>query len=322
VLERVEMWSGPWGWPALAGLSPTSAATGGGPLAGAALLLVTVVAVALAHRAAAGVPLGVLRKRARTAAGVAAALRTAELRSARMVLAQAERRADRVLLRLPPPTRAWLAVPWRDLTALLRAPSRFGRAVLFTAPALLLADPAAAAEGADRVLLTALAVALGYLGAAQLAEPARVEADDPRRAGWSPYPYGKLMLRHAVVPALAAVLLAALGATVARALGGGDAVWFAPAVALPATAAAMVNACRGPSRQELMYTPGGSGGMGPFLFLAWYAAGPITTVPALAFALGTGGQAAVGWCLLLTAVLLSWAYQRALTLSGRHRPKD
>jgi hypothetical protein len=153
-----------------------------------------------------------------------------------------------------------------------------------------------------------------------------VEADDPRRAGWSPYPYGELMLRHAVVPGLASVLLAALGAAVAVLAGAGAAVWLAPVAALPLTAAAMVNACRGPSRQELMYSPSGMGSMGPFIFLAWYAAGPVTLVPALAlvFGLGRGPSAplAVGWCLVFAAVLLYWAYQRALTLSGRHRPKD
>ncbi|MBC3844095.1 hypothetical protein GXW82_39620 [Streptacidiphilus sp. 4-A2] len=310
------------GWAALAGLSPTHGAQPGGWAAALALVLLTVLALLWAHRATAGIPLGSLRLRARTAAGVAAALRTAELRSARLVLAQADQKGRKVRLRIPPPQRAALIVPWRDLTALLRAPSRFGRAVLFSTPALLLAVPAAHARGADRVLLTALAVALGYLGVAQLAEPARVEADDPRRAGWSPYPYAKLMLRHAAVPAVASVLLLALGAGVATAVGAGAAVWLAPVAALPLTAAAMVNACRGPSRQELMYTPRGAGSMGPFIFLAWYAAGPLTTVPALAFALDSRPVSSVLWCLLITAVLMYWSYQRALTLSGRHRPKD
>ena len=322
LLERIEMWSGPWGWSALAGLVPTHAAQPGGWAAGLLLAVLTVLALAWAHRASAGIPLGSLRLRARTAAGVAAALRTAELRSARLVQAQADQKGRKVRLRIPPPQRAALIVPWRDLTSLLRAPSRFGRAVLFAVPALLLAEPAADARGADRVLLTALAVALGYLGVAQLAEPARVEADDPRRAGWSPYPYAKLMLRHAMVPVAASLLLMTLGAGVASALGEGPAVWLAPAAALPLTAAAMVNACRGPSRQELMYTPTGAGGMGPFIFLAWYAAGPLTTVPALAFALGSRPLTAVLWCLLISAVLMYWSYQRALTLSGRHRPKD
>ncbi|MHA6763050.1 DUF6297 family protein [Streptacidiphilus sp. PAMC 29251] len=326
VLERAEMWSGPWGWAALVGLAPSSAAVSGGWLALVPLLALTAVAMLLAYRAAAGIPLGSLRERARAAAGVAAALRTAELRSARMVLAQSGPSGRRARLRIPPPTRAWLAVPWRDVTALLRAPSRVGRAVLFSVPALLLVPVVAAATGLDRLLLTAVSVSFGYLAAAQLAEPARVEADDPRRAGWSPYPYGELMLRHAVVPALASVLIAALGAGVAAALGAGAAVWMAPVAALPLTAAAMVNACRGPSRVELMYTPTGMGSMGPFIFLAWYAAGPVTLVPAMAAALGIGhGPGAISgvlWCLLFAAVLLYWSYQRALTLSGRHRPKD
>jgi len=323
-LERVEMWSGPWGWAAAAGLSPTTAAVPGGWAAGVLLALVTAAATVLAYRAAGTVPLGSLRLRARTAAGVAAALRTAELRSARLVLAQAEQKGRKVRLSIPPPQRPALIVPWRDLTALLRAPSRFGRAVLFTAPALLLVVPAVQARGADRLGLTALAVALGYLGVAQLAEPVRVEADDPRRAGWSPYPYAKLMMRHGVVPAVASVLLMSVGAAVATLLGVSPAVWLAPVAALPLTAAAMVNACRGPSRQELMYTPQGAGGAGPFLFLAWYAAGPLTAVPALALALGLGGAPATGvlWCLLAAAVLLAWTNRRAQKLSGRHRPKD
>jgi hypothetical protein len=322
LLQRIEMWSGPWGWPALAGLSPTRAAQPDGWVAAVLLGLLTLLALAWANRAAAAIPLGSLRLRARAAAGVAAALRTAELRSARLVLAQADQKGRKVRLRIPPPQRAALIVPWRDLTALLRAPSRFGRAVLFTVPALLLATPAADARGADRVLLTALAVALGYLGVAQLAEPARVEADDPRRAGWSPYPYAKLMLRHAVVPAVCSVLLMAVGAGVAAALGASAAVWLAPVAALPLTAAALVNAARGPARQELMYTPRGASSMGPFLFLGWYAAGPLTTVPALAFALGSRPTTAALWCLLIAAVLMYWSYQRALTLSGRHRPRD
>ena len=323
-LERIELWSGPWGWAAAAGLHPTSAALPGGWVAALLLVLLTLVAMVLAFRSAGRVPLGSLRLRARTAAGVAAALRTAELRSARLVLAQSDQKGRKVRLRIPPPQRPQLIVPWRDLTALLRAPSRFGRAVLFTVPALALVVPAVQARGADRLGLTALAVLLGYLGVTQLAEPVRVEADDPRRAGWSPYPYAKLMLRHAVVPATASVLLMVVGAAVATAFGVTPWVWLAPVVALPLTAAAMVNACRGPSRQELMYTPQGASGMGPFIFLAWYAAGPLTTVPALALALGLGVAPlmAVLWCLLFAAVLLSWTYRRAEKLSGRHRPKD
>jgi hypothetical protein len=282
--------------------------------------------VVLAFRAAAGIPLGSLRHRARTAAGVAAALRTAELRSARMVMAQSEQRGRRVRLRVPPPTRAWLAVPWRDLTALLRAPSRFGRAVLFAAPALALVPAVTAASGVDRLLVAAVALSFGYLSVAQLAEPARVEADDPKRAGWSPYPYGELMLRHAAVPLLSSVLLALLGSALTALLGAGPGIWTAAAVALPLSAAAMVNAVRGPSRTNLMYTPTGMGGSGPFIFLAWYGAGPVSTVPALALVLGLGHGTsvplAVGWCLLFTAVLLYWTYQRSLSIAGRHRPKD
>lgn len=325
-LQQAELWSGPWGWGALVGLAPSSAAVPGGAFAAIPLVLLTAVAMVLAFRASAGIPLGSLRHRARTAAGVAAALRTAELRSARMVLAQSEQRGRAVRLRIPPPTVSWLAVPWRDLTALLRAPSRIGRAVLFAAPALALVPALTAASGVDRLLTALVALCFGYLSVAQLAEPARVEADDPKRAGWSPYPYGELMLRHAAVPLLASALLALAGAAVTVLLGAGPGVWLAPVVALPLGAGALVNAVRGPARTNLMYSPNGMSSMGPFIFLMWYAAGSVTTVPALAAVLGVGHGSSLPmllcWCVLFTGVLLWWTQQRALSIAGRHRPKD
>lgn len=121
-LELVEMWSGPWGWAAIAALAPTSAAVTGGWVAAALLLVSTGAALVLADRAASTVPLARLRERARTAAGVLAALRTVELRSARLAVNSANGSARQRRLRLPAPRRTWLVVPWRDTLALLRSP--------------------------------------------------------------------------------------------------------------------------------------------------------------------------------------------------------
>lgn len=254
-LERVELWSGPWGWAGIAALAPTRAAVPGGWVAAALLVVPTVVALLLADRAAATVPLNRLRERARTAAGVLAALRTVELRAARQAVNSASGGDRQRRLRLPVPRRAWLIVPWRDATALLRSPARLGRALLLTVPAELCGVLAHGSRGGLSWLATSVALVFGYLAVAQLLEPARIETDDIRRASWSPYPFAALMLRHAIVPTLLGVLLGLAGAAAVALLGGGPAAWLAP-LAVPAlVGAGLVNACRGVLRRDLMISP-------------------------------------------------------------------
>ncbi|MFF7638410.1 hypothetical protein ACFZB9_35455 [Kitasatospora sp. NPDC008050] len=327
-LELVELWSGPWGWAGIAALSPTRGAVPGGWLAAALLLLSTAGALVLADRAAGTVPLGRLRERARTAAGVVAALRTVELRAARLAVSGAAGSARVRRVRLPMPRRAWLVVPWRDATALLRSPARLGRAVLLTVPALLCAMLAHGIGSKPSVPTTAVALVFGYLAVAQLLEPARIETDDVRRAAWSPYPFASLMLRHAIVPSVAGVLIGLIGAGAAALSGAGPAVWLAPAVVPALVAAGLVNTCRGATRRDLMYKSPTSGGLGLFLFAAWYAAGPAAAVLALTLpfaqalradtAASCGQAAAVG--LVAAAVLLGWARTRATELTGLSRP--
>ncbi|MGF1429102.1 hypothetical protein ACQRUO_21650, partial [Kitasatospora sp. LaBMicrA B282] len=288
-------------------------------------------ALVLADRAAGSVPLGRLRERARTAAGVLAALRTVELRAARLAVTAGSAGGERrIRLRLPMPRQAWLVVPWRDATALLRAPSRLGRAVLLAVPALLCGGLAHGIGSRPSVPVTAVALVFGYLALAQLLEPARIETDDTRRAAWSPYPLASLMLRHAVVPTALGLLVALLGAGAAALAGGGAAVWLAPAAVPALVAAGLVNACRGAMRRDLMYrspTPGGGGGLGLALFVGWYAAGPAAAVVALTlpFAAALRSQSAAG-CeqaavlgVVAAAVLLAWARSRAGELTGLHR---
>ncbi|WP_037572531.1 hypothetical protein [Phaeacidiphilus oryzae] len=316
--ELAEMWSGPWGWPALCALAPTTARHALPQLALLLLLLTTAAGLLLADRSVGRISITELRRRSRTAADVAASLRTTELRTARQTVDRATAVPRPPRLRLPAPRRAWAVIPWRDAVGLLRAPGRIGKAVAFAAPAMLLGLPATAARGFTSLVLTVIALVLGYLSVAQLAEPARVEADDTTRSGWSPYPYPALMLRHGLLPAAAGMLLAAILAT---ALGAAPAAYLAVAVVPPLVAAALVNACRGPARQDLMLTtaqvPGGSAG--PFLFAAWYAAGPGVAIVVLAGPLVTTLHAPTAahlatTCVLAaatTAVLALWAKQRA-----------
>ncbi|MFG2821579.1 hypothetical protein ACGFX4_19375 [Kitasatospora sp. NPDC048365] len=328
-LERVELWSGPWGWAGIAALAPTPAAVPGGAFAAVLLVVPTVVCLVFADRSVAGVSLPLLRERARTAAGVLAALRTVELRAARLAVAGASGSGRRLRVRLPVPRQAWLVVYWRDALSLLRAPARLGRAVLLTVPAVLCAVLAHGTRGPVSWGVTAIALIFGYLAVAQLLEPARIETDDVRRASWSPYPFAGLMLRHAVVPTVLGLVLAAAGSVVVLASGGGAAAWVAP-LAVPAlVAAGLVNACRGAARRDLLYRSQGAGGStGPLVFAAWYAAGPAVAVLVLAVpfsaALRSGSAGALGNAaavgVALAVVLLQWALARAGKLPAQARP--
>ncbi|MEU3460621.1 hypothetical protein ABZ721_11775 [Streptomyces sp. NPDC006733] len=320
-LERVELWSGPWGWSGIAVLSPTRAAVPGGPVAALLALAVTAAAIELARRAAGSLPLATVRQRSRTTTGVLAALQTVELRTARQVAAGASGTPRPARLRLPAPRHAALAVPWRDALALIHAPGRLGRAVLLSALAVLSAAVAVGAHHAGGVAATAAALVFGYWAVAQLLEPARLETDDTRRGSWSPYPYGGLMLRHTIVPLLLGLLLALVAAVWVLLLGGGARVVAAPAVVPALVAAGLVNACRGVSKQHLLLSPAQSptGSVGPVLFLGWYLSGPLVAIAALlgpcVLALHAPTPAhllfMVGASAVTTASLLWWAHARA-----------
>ncbi|BAJ26181.1 MULTISPECIES: hypothetical protein [Kitasatospora] len=329
-LERIELWSGPWGWAGVAALAPTPAAVPGGTLAAVLLVLSTALALLFADRAAGTVPLTLLRERARTAAGVMAALRTVEPRAAKLAVAEATGGTRRLRVRLPAPRRRALVMYWRDTLSLLRTPARPGRAVLLTVPAVLCAAPAHDTRGVLSWAVAALALLFGYLAVAQLLEPARIETDDVRRSSWSPYPFSGLMLRHAVVPALLALVLATAAAATLLLLGAGPVAWLAPLAVPPLAAAALVNACRGPARRDLLYrSPNPSGGStGVAFFLAWYAAGPGVALPLLALPFSAALRDATADNLTstatfgttLTVLLLAWARHRATLLPARARP--
>ncbi|MGP4084210.1 hypothetical protein [Streptomyces sp. KR55] len=151
-------------------------------------------------------------------------------------------------VRLPFPRRAGLLVPWRDTTALLRAPGRLLWAVVWAAVAVALV-------GLDDVPapVTLMALPAGYLAAAQLAEPARLEADDLRRSAQLPWTAAGLALRHGLVPAAGLLALFVLGPAVAGAAGlWSDRLLVLPALAPALVGAALVSAYRGTVPVHLM----------------------------------------------------------------------
>ncbi|GAA2278019.1 hypothetical protein GCM10010145_58840 [Streptomyces ruber] len=308
--ERLVLWSGPWGWAAL---PLTSAAGGPGVLAAGAGAVLTAVVLLVAGRHATGavphIPARVLRTQAGTALRVQASLYALDLRQARAAVRATRRRASRHTARLPLPRRPELVVPWRDATALLRTPERLRWALVWAGAAVALVS----LEGVPAPV-TLLALPAGYLAAAQLAEPARIETDDVRRAAQLPWSAGQLARRHGLVPTAGLLVLFALGGAAARAAGAWtDALVVLPLMVPALVGAALVSAYRGPVPAHLMLgstTP--LGDTGPLGALLWQVRGPLVALGCLAVvdgpARGTAPDA-VGllWPLVVGAATIWWA---------------
>lgn len=307
------LWSGPWGWAA----QPLVAAVDG-PAPGwrAAVALAAgcaALAVWAARRAAPLVPLAVLRRRATVAAQVTAALFALDLRQARGAVRPLGTPGAR-----PRPAAAGCSSPGATRPACSAPrPPGLGRPV----DGGLGGAHGARPHGARLVAVAGAAVA-GYPAAAQLAEPARVEADDTRRAAPLPTTAGALALWHALVPG--AALLAGTGAgallcPLASQRQPGLALLVA---AVPAyVAAALVSAYRGPVPPHVLIgveTPMGNTG-GPQA-VAWYLRGPLVllgaTTPVLAATARASGHApptlapALSGLLAAGAAGLWWAWRR------------
>lgn len=322
-VETAVLWSGPWGWA----VQPVLAATGRPlplwPVAAALLAVCTAVALASCGRIVADVPAAVLRSRARTVGGVLAALWAVDPRSVRLSMAAGPEgrrrgRLGRWAARLRPPRSPGPLVAWRDTVALLMAPGRPALSVL-----LLLLAGAVLRAGGGAVSLASLAslasfaslapvvaAALGYVAAAVLLEPARLDADDPRRTAWSPRPYARVALDHALVPT---ILLTTVGCllTVPFAPATGPLLALAAGPVLVATG--LVSAYRAPVPAWLMFSGPALAGAGPLLSVLWHASGPTTGVLGLALLLGApyGWAVRVAACWLLALSMLWWAWARA-----------
>ncbi|MFF0483723.1 DUF6297 family protein [Streptomyces sp. NPDC004435] len=321
IAELVAPWSGPWGWAALPLVAVADGVPAAAGWAGAALSL---LALAVAGRAGADaavrVPARVLRTQAGTALRVRASLYSLDLRQARAAVRATRARGARPAARLPFPRHAWLLVPWRDATALLRAPARLVGAAAWTAVTVGLL----CLEGAPAAV-SLLALPAGYMAAAQLAEPARLETDDVRRSAPLPWPAGALALWHGAVPAAGLLVLFALGAAAAAGLGpGSERLLVLPALVPALVGAALVSAYRGVVPVHLMIgsmTP--LGDTGPLAALLWQARGPLVALGCLAVVDGPARGAdpdAPGllWPLLVGAGMVWWAAATARrTVRGR-----
>ncbi|MEU0838132.1 DUF6297 family protein [Streptomyces sp. NPDC005962] len=327
------LWSGPWGWaaqPLVAAAGSPAPGAGGAPApgwaVGAALSAVFVLAALLvARREAVGISQAALRLRATVASQLGASLFTLDLRQAKAGLPALRERGSRPAVRLPMPRHRHLVMPWRDLTGLLRTPGRLGWAVAWTAVAVGLTVLAPTLRERAHAVAAVGALVAGYLGAAQLTEPARRESDDVRRSAQLPYPPRTLALWHALVPGVLLVAGTAVGGVAAE-LGGrgrpGLVVLVACAPAL--VAAALVSSYRGAVPPHILLgaeTPAGN--TGAVQAAAWYLRGPLAalvlTAPALVSATRSGALHAgqLGWPLLVGAAGLWWAGRTAHGLYAR-----
>ncbi|CAM5243814.1 hypothetical protein GCM10010329_44110 [Streptomyces spiroverticillatus] len=315
------LWSGPWGWAA----QPLVAAAGhGGPWAvGAGLSAVCAAgALVVAWRSAPLIPAAELRSRATLASQVTASLFALDLRQTRAAVRGPRRGwAARQRVRLPMPRRRWLLVPWRDATGLLREPGRLVWGALWAAAAVWLCGLAPDA-GRGQVAVTVLTLGAGYLAAAQLVEPARLESDDFRRATGLPYTFGALALWHAVVPGVLLLLGLAAGAILYGTSGHLALLGAVPAL----VGGALVSAYRGAMPVEVLIggeTP--MGNTGPLQAVLWYGRGVAGALalaaPCLLVTVRQGGFGVgeLGWLLLAGLVMLGWGRSTARRLRGGRR---
>jgi len=324
VLADVVAWSGPWGW-ATQGMVALSG--GSAPLWQLATVLLgaaALVALAWADRAAAGVPGAALRARARTIGAMSAAVLNMDTRGIALAYSGAAG-PRRVRFRLRPPHRRELVLPWRDLLALARAPTRLlGAAALALAAVSLIA--VAGHSGQLSLVPVAAALTLGYLAAAWLCEGARLDAEDTRRSAVLPFRFESLAWWHAIVPFLVLFVVAGVP-VVALAAAGGD-PWLIVLLAVTAAvlvAGALVNVFRSRFMPDLFGgfdTPVGN--TGAIVVVFWLALGPLIAVVPMAVllpsALVASHHGAVARAVVAGAVLAAglgtYAARRAARLGS------
>ncbi|MER5727525.1 hypothetical protein ABT084_04065 [Streptomyces sp. NPDC002138] len=325
--QSVLLWSGPWGWVTQCLAAASGAPPVGWPVAAALLVGCAAWVVRRADREIAGVPVGVLLRRIRSATSVSAAVVSVDFRRARLAVRQAGAGGARSRLpALPAPRRPELVVPWRTAVGWLAGPGRLGWAAVWLAGAYTAVTVAPAAEGLDRAAAVLVALAAGYGAAAGLLEAARLDGDDVNRSRALPWAFPGIVLRHAALPLV--VLSAAGGAACALVAVLGRPVL--PAVLLlccfPAlVGAALVSACRGTLPLELLVGADTAMGNTAVIQVAvWYLRGPLAACavlfPFLAYGLRCverGAPSLLAGCvmggglLLGTAGLAAWAGVRA-----------
>jgi hypothetical protein len=310
-IGTVLLWSGPWGWAAQ---GPVALAGGSAPLwpLATGLLAAAAVGVVVAgDRAAADVPAAALRTRARTVGQMSAAVLNLDARRVTTAYRGAVGTYGRVGFGIRMPLRRWLVLPWRDLTALVRTPSRLVWSALLSFAAVGLGALAVRSPHAALLSLAA-ALTFGYFAAAGLCEGARLDGDDPSRSGQLPFRYETLVWWHAIVPSLVLAVLAG-GPAVALAVVTGHLRLLAlVAVAIPVlVAGALVNSFRGELEGRMFEgfdTPlGNSSGV---MVSLWYVTGPLLAIGPMIVLLyrsiSSAKAAPTVWAVVLSIALAAW----------------
>lgn len=326
-LGWVLLWAGPWGWPGLPLAAATGLLDGGQPVwvALAGVLLSGGCLTLLgwyAHRSTPAIPARVLRLQSRLAFQLTAALYAFDLGGARHLAHGVYQRRGRRVWRPPPPGARWLLVPWRDLLALLRAPGRFGSALLWAVAGVVAWRLAHEWTDELGVLAALLALAASYRAATRAALGAELEGTDPRRSGPLPWTHAQLASLHAVLPTVVVVVGVLAGAVGCAATGHGHPTTLALLAAVPScVAAALVSAYRGGMpAHHLIGTETGFGNTAALNVLLWHSRGPLTllSLTAPAYLLPLAWSLALGWLGATALGLLWWARKRAGAASRTH----
>lgn len=302
----VAIWSGPWGWAAAA-LSGVA----GWPFAVAGTAVLALAAVLWARRHADSVALEEFMTRAETRAGLTAAAYVLDYRGAALthrgaVGAGASTSRGRLAprpRRIRRPRRARWAVLWRDELSLAREPFRLVWSALLGGGGivLVLANPGN--------VPAAVAAAVGlYFAAGRLAEPLRVDVDQPDRSELVlARPFGEMLLEHCVLPvvALSAIGAVAIAAAVLAGIAGAGALLLIPTVLAPICAVAVL--CGALSARR-------GGRIDPTLLTTLMSADPMTPGGSITFVL-----ALAPW-LILDVVATGGAMLILGTAVRRHHP--
>lgn len=313
---QIASWSGPWGWATVLLDDAAGVRTAPALLAWPLLVASALALVISADRQAGSVSFGTLRAQAAGAAGLRGALFAGETRDAVLQI-RATRGVRTRQWRVPAPHRPPLLVAWRDLVSLLRAPGRPGGAAVLAGLAIAALAGPGRQPGVPHGIATVAAALAWYLAALVLAEPARVDADDPQRSAALPFPFAVTARRHVVVPVAILAGYGLLGSPALIYLGK-----IAPFPALAgvcsaaviAVSATLTGAFRGRVPIYILFSGGDYGA----LPLALWFLGPLV----LGAGLITAGiltridpATAVATAVLVSTALLSWAGARARSLA-------
>jgi hypothetical protein len=222
------LWSGPWGW----GILPLISDSPSYSVAGLVLLCALAVAGGVSvFRTAGDCSVENFRIRARTRSQVVASLYAFDYRAAGLAGRATKARTWQARVRLRPPRRPMLVVPWHGAVALLRSPVRLVWGVVLAGAGTFLLALQPTGQGA----VWAGAVAL-YLAATSLLEPLRLEVDSSGTPKvLLPWRFETVMWLHCLLPTGLMIVAGLLSLAAGLALGylGGAAAGAVAILAIP-----------------------------------------------------------------------------------------